>query len=54
MIIKYGRYIFGEIHEVRKGLWALFFDCAFWMLIGWASKLRAHGYEKHETLLFAW
>ena len=22
MIIKHGRHIFGEIHEVRKGLWA--------------------------------
>ena len=21
--------IFGEIHEVRKGLWAFFLDCAF-------------------------
>ena len=26
MIIKHGRHIFwGEIYEVRKGLWALFF-----------------------------
>ena len=28
MINKHGRYIFGEIHEVRKGLWAFFLDCA--------------------------
>ena len=31
----------GEIHEVRKGIWAFFLDCAFRMLIGWASKLRS-------------
>ena len=34
VIIKHGRYIFGEIHEMRKGLWAFFLDCAFRMLIG--------------------
>ena len=28
---------FWEIHEVRKGLWAFFLDCAFRMLIGWAT-----------------
>ena len=39
MIIKHGRHVFGEIHEVRKGLWA-FFLTAFRMLIGWAGKLR--------------
>ena len=27
MIIKRGRYILGEIHEVRKGLWGFFLDC---------------------------
>ena len=43
MIIKHGRHIFGEIHEVRKGLWAFFLDCAFRMLIGWADKLRSRG-----------
>ena len=43
MIIKHGRHIFWEVHEVRKGLWAVFLDCAFWMLIGWAGKLRSHG-----------
>ena len=33
----------GEIHEVRKGMWAfLFLDCAFRMLIGWADQLRSH------------
>ena len=39
MIIKHGGHIFREIHKVRKGLWAFFIDCAFWMLIGWADKL---------------
>ena len=33
---------FGGIHEVRKGLWAFFPDCAFRMLIGFAEKLRSH------------
>ena len=37
-IIKPGRNIFGEIHEVRKGMWAFFLDCTFRMLIGWAGK----------------
>ena len=32
-----------EIHEVRKGLWAFFLDCAFRMLIGWAGRLRSRG-----------
>ena len=27
------RHIFGEINGVLKGLWALFLDCAFGMLI---------------------
>ena len=27
MNIKHGRRIFGEIHEVRKGLWAFLFVC---------------------------
>ena len=43
MVIKHGRHILGEIHEVRKGLWALFLDFAFRMLIGWADKLRSRG-----------
>ena len=38
MIIKDGRYIFGQIHKVRKGLWA------FQMLIGRAGELRSYGY----------
>ena len=38
MIIKHGRHIFGEMHEVRKDLWAFFLDRAFRMLIGWESK----------------
>ena len=37
MIIKHERYILGGIHEVRKGSWAFFLDCALWMLIGWAG-----------------
>ena len=41
MIVKDGRHIFGEIHEVRKGLWSFFLDCAFRMLIGWAGKLQS-------------
>ena len=38
MIIKHGRQ-----HDVRKGLWACFLDCAIRMLIGWAGKLRSYG-----------
>ena len=37
------RHIWGEICEVRKGIWAFFVDCAFRMLIGCAGKLRSHG-----------
>ena len=45
MIIKHGRHIYCEIHEVRKGMWAfIFLDCAFWALIGWAEKLQSHSY----------
>ena len=29
MIIKHGRQMFWEIHEVRKGLWAFFFLVVF-------------------------
>ena len=39
MVIKHGRHVFGEIHEVRKGLWA-FFLTAFRMLIGLGGKLE--------------
>ena len=35
--------IFGEFHEVRKGLWAIFLGCAFRMLIGLAVKVRSRG-----------
>ena len=38
MIIKHGRHIYEEIHEVRKGLWAFSLDCAVGMLIGWEEK----------------
>ena len=34
MIIKHGGHIFGEIHKMRKGLWAFFLECAFRVLIG--------------------
>ena len=51
MIIKHGRHILGEIHEVRKGLWA-FFLMSFRMLIGWAGKLRSHGQNKMSLSLF--
>ena len=40
---QHGRHFFGEIHGVRKGLWAFFLDCAFGMLIGWAGKLGSRG-----------
>ena len=40
---------FGEIHEVHKGLWAFFLDFAFWMLIGWAGKLRSHGSSTRQN-----
>ena len=36
-------FFFLEIHEVRKGLWAFYVDCAFWLLIGWAGTLRSRG-----------
>ena len=46
MIIKGDRHIFGDIHQVRKGLWAFFFLIVpFWMLIGWAGKLWSHGID---------
>ena len=41
MIIKHGRYIFGEISEMRKGLWAFFLGCAFRVLIGLEGKLQS-------------
>ena len=44
MIIKHGRH-FLEIHEVRKGLWAFYLDCAFRMLIGWLSRLVGNEHE---------
>ena len=50
MIIKYARQILGEIHEVRKGVWACFLDCAFRMLIGWGGKLRSRALGEKETL----
>ena len=44
MIIKHGR----NIHEVRKGLWAFFLDCALQVLIGWAC------YAVRLSLLWKW
>ena len=38
MIIKHGRYIFEELQEVQKGMWAFFFhDCDFQVLVGRAG-----------------
>ena len=51
MIIKHGRHILAEIHEVRKGLWAFFLDCAFRMLIGWTGELRSRGMEDTKIQL---
>ena len=34
MITKHGGHIFGENHDMRKGLWAFYRDCVFLMLIG--------------------
>ena len=34
MVIKHGRHILGEIHEVHKGLLAFFLDCGSRTLIG--------------------
>ena len=37
---------FGEIHEVRKGMWVSWYlDCAFQMLIGWVGKLWSRGQQ---------
>ena len=29
-----------DIHEVRKGIWLVFLDCPFQVLIGWAGNLN--------------
>ena len=39
MIIKHGGHVFEETHAVHKGTWPFLLDCAFRVLIGWASKL---------------
>ena len=49
MTIKHGRYIFGEMHVVRKGLWAFFSCCAFRVLIGGADKLQPHEWRRTCT-----
>ena len=35
--------ILGEIHEVRKGIWAFFIGAPFRMLSGLTGKLRSRG-----------
>ena len=52
MVINHSE-ILWEIHKVRKGLWALFVDCAFWMLIGWAGKLWWRGLYNKLRIRFA-
>ena len=43
MIIKHGKHILGEIHEVRKGMWAFFLlEWAFQMPVGWGGELQSH------------
>ena len=38
-----------EIHEVRKGLWTFFLDCALGMLIGCSGKVRSHRVDTIHT-----
>ena len=35
----------GEIHEVRKGMWAFFLGCAVRTLIGWTGEVRPHDWR---------
>ena len=43
--------IYWEIHEVRKGMWAFFLDCALRALpIGWAGILRSRGCVNRENI----
>ena len=49
MIIKHGRHIVWEIHEVRKGIWVFISWFALRMLIGWADKLRSRGVVAGEA-----
>ena len=50
LIIKHGWQVFGEFTRCAKVCGLFFLDCAFWMLIGWADKLRSRGY----LALFVW
>ena len=51
MIATHGRYILWELHEVRKGLWAIYLYCAFRMLIRWRGKLQSHArYSTSQSL----
>ena len=45
MIIKHGRYIFGEIHEVRKGMWA-FFSLLCFSDADWQQRNSDHMVER--------
>ena len=41
-----------EMHKVRKGLWALFLDCDFRVLIGWAGKLRSRDHAGCSRFIY--
>ena len=49
-VIKHDGHIFWAIHEVHKGLWAFFLDCAFRVLIGWAANYD-HVTVSHRRIL---
>ena len=53
MIIKHGGHGCEKLTRCAKVCGLLFLDCAFWMLIGWAGKLRSYGKKmkwKDESL----
>ena len=52
MIIKHGRHVLEGSSRGRKGMWALFLDCAFQMLIGWTGKVRSRGCYARECHVF--
>ena len=52
MIIKHDQHIFFSVHEVRKGLWDFYLDCAFRMLIGWAGKLRSRDLQGRSDIFW--
>ena len=47
MIIKHGRHIYWEVHEVCKGLWAFFLDCALRWLAGQANSSHTDSWQCH-------